>query len=120
MGEELFDKICLKFESKWNLDKERISNFIEQDDKDRNSYFKWAHLVYQEIRMWIKLSVRDGQFIRENNQEDRKFIPGQVNQIDFDCIVTRRGFNNDQVEYILESLKWLGIGNNLKNNIKME
>ncbi len=84
---------------------------IREFSGDSNIAFKWQHLVDQEIVMWIRLCCFSQSTI---DVENERYEIGQVEQKDFDGIVERRGFTPKMISFLLKTLKYIGIGNNLK------
>ena len=86
--------IYSKVVKKWNNDAERrIEYFNKSIDEERS--FKWSHLVWQEINAWI----RNGK---------------QVDEKEFKWIVERRGFDYNMASYLLELVRYSGLGKKLK------
>jgi len=77
--------------TKWNRLIPKIIEWIERDtETDPNAAFKWQHLVWQEIAMWIRLGEK-------------------VDRVDFEALCDRRGFNARMRLYLEEHLRhvWL-------------
>jgi hypothetical protein len=105
-----------EYVSFWNKSLEEIAlnknRDIEEFKEDFNIAFKWGHLIGQEMWMWIKLGCFSSAII---DIENEKYEIGQVDNNDFDFIIKRRGFTPRMVAFLVKTLKYIGIGNNLKD-----
>ena len=79
----------------WNSTVEMRQDFIDSS-KDENRGFKWNHLVWQEINMWIRIGK-------------------QVTYNDFKDIVERRGFDYNMAKYLLTLIEYAGLDKKLKD-----
>jgi hypothetical protein len=79
---------------KWNSEGWRRAHWFD-NCVDKEKGFKWGHLIWQEISMWVS----------ENKQ---------VTPEDFKFIVERRGFDYDMANYLLELVKYSGLGGRLE------
>ena len=101
-----------KASEKWNSDFDRLlvsMNLQREDNWDERHPntpidFSWTQLVWQEIFMWIAISVDNCLIV--NNAE---IWPGPITQEDFDSVCYRRGFEDPQRNYLLEMLGCLGL-----------
>ena len=83
---------------------------LEDFKSDSNIGFKWTHLFGQELGMWVTLACTTGANI---DCENETFEVGQVGREDFDAICERRGFTPRIISTLRNTLKEIGIGNNL-------
>ena len=83
---ESFRALAEKAITKWN--KDCIGFKLDSSDKD--SFFKWNQLVWQEIDMWCR--------------RGNKVSPSEVAWLS-----QRRGFSEQQKNYLVEMLKYLGL-----------
>lgn len=99
-----------KYVSLWNERVPQIQLDFENDKvefpKDNNLAFKWNHLIQQEIRMYISLC--SGNTVEYS----------QVPLDDFELLIDRRGFTPRMINCLKTVLVDLGIGNELKGEIK--
>lgn len=107
-------KIIEKYCEIWNAQIDFIQKYIEEDmiefPNDENIYFKWKHLVSQEIEMWIKLCCYSESLI---DCENEKYQHGLVKKEDFDFICERRGFTPKMKTFLADILKQIEIGEDL-------
>ena len=82
--------------SKWNGDLQRI---VEYAADAEDGCFRWNHLVWQEIMMWIRLDK-------------------QVTEEDFTWMAERRGFDQMMCQYLLEMLRHVGLSKLLPAMVK--
>lgn len=113
MMEELYNRAV----AIWNANVTNINKYIEDENKDTEEEddkltngFKWNQLVWQEIWMWTELATHSDAFI---DYENCKILCGQVKKEDFTDICERRGFNDNQVRFLRNTLKEIGIGEEL-------
>jgi len=77
--------------AKWNKD---ISLIMEMAKHHRDGHFYWSQLVWQEVHMYILLAK-------------------QVEQVEFEELCRRRGFDAMMRAYLVGMLKYVGLGRNL-------
>jgi len=115
--EESCKEIHKKYCDFWNSHVDFINNLMAEDKKlfpeDENITFKWVHLVQQEIEMWISLcsSSSNSNLIIDCKNEIYKH--GYVEIDDFDFICNRRGFTPAMIDFLVDILKEIGIGEKL-------
>jgi hypothetical protein len=116
--EEAYKEIHKKYCAFWNSHIDFINNLMAEDKKlfpeDDNITFKWVHLVQQEIEMWISLcssSSSNSNLIIDCKNEIYKH--GHVEIDDFDFICKRRGFTPSMINFLVDVLKEIGIGEKL-------
>ncbi|MCK9441977.1 MAG: hypothetical protein M0Q13_11220 [Methanothrix sp.] len=79
----------------WNETIGMRQQFLDKSE-DESKNFKWNHLIWQEIDMWIKTGK-------------------QVAYNDFKYIVERRGFDYNMAKYLLILLNSAGLDKKLKD-----
>lgn len=92
---------------KWNSDKDRILAWIkieEETSHDKDFYFYWGQLVWQEIKMWILMSLHG----MDEHASDEIFVKS-ITAEDFEGTCLRRGFDDFMKEYLCEMLDFLEI-----------
>lgn len=103
-------KLLNKYIEYWNSKITCLQSHFDNDKiefkNDENLEFKWTQLIQQEIMMYISLCS-------ENNSEDN-----QVQLEDFNILIKRRGFTPRMINTLKEVLVNIGIGNDLKGDIK--
>jgi len=79
--------------NKWSADVDDNQRKLDESvANDKN--FKWTHLMWQEISMWIQ-------------------VGDQVKVEDFEWLCNRRGFDYPMRAYLIDIMTHVGLGNNL-------
>lgn len=100
----IIDLECKAVE-KWNGDEERIKEYVKELEKTINdAYFYWNQLVWQEILMYISIVSRNGTLDDEGN-----YTIAEIEIDDVENICDRRGFGDNERNYLYEMIKYLGI-----------
>lgn len=101
---EMVEKYC----EIWNLHIPIIMDYISHDIKnDENAQFKWNYLIEQEIKMWMRICVFQNCVVDYKNE---KYTHGIVAVEEFEEICSRRGFNVKMINFLVDILKFIGIG----------
>jgi len=103
---KMYTEMAEKYCEIWNLHIPIIMDYINREN-DENAKFKWNHLISQEIKMWMRICVFQNCVIDYKNE---KYKHGIVTVEEFDEICSRRGFNIDMINLIVDILKFIGIG----------
>ena len=101
----IIDLECKAVE-KWNGDEERIKEYVKELEKTRkdDAYFYWNQLVWQEILMYISIVSRNGTLDHEGN-----YTFATIDRDDIEYICKRRGFGDNERNYLYEMIVHLGI-----------
>jgi hypothetical protein len=112
---DTYKQMVEKYVEVWNKAIPFIKECISDDSKkypnDVNVDFKWTELVPQEIEMWMRLCCYPDAVV---DCEKEKYMPGMVSLGDFNEISNRRGFTPTMRNFLIDILKDIGIGEQLK------